>query len=131
MECVARHLDMHEVIKSPPGTSRKNFYVSPWQLDFAEDAKFGPGGRFPSNCQFLAHFPSVIQFGFQSEREALEVKFTKVPPTSKQIPAFSIGYVDGQNKALMIQSALALLQFAAAWTRSRFMSGWCEGWFEG
>ena len=51
-----------------PNTTRKGFYLSPWQLSLDEDAKFG---KWPSNYQINMHFPSVVNQGFQTEREPI------------------------------------------------------------
>jgi hypothetical protein len=113
MECVARELEEIAVpLKNIPGASRKNMFLCPWMLDFSETGKFDGLGRYPSTLQFRAHFPSIVNSNYQSEKEALEVKFTKVNSQTSTVEPFSIGYVDGQNKGLIVQSIFALLELA-------------------
>lgn len=116
MDCVARELcrENIETLANIPAASRKNMYITPWMLDFSETSKYDGMGRYPSTLQFRAHFPSVVHSGYQSEKEALEVKFTKNRggDHGKGVLPFSIGYVDGQNKGLIVQSIFALLDEA-------------------
>ena len=113
MECVARELEEISVpLKNIPGASRKNMFLCPWMLDCSETGKFDGLGRYPSTLQFRAHFPSIVNSNYQSEKEALEVKFTKVNSQTSTVEPFSIGYVDGQNKGLIVQSIFALLELA-------------------
>ena len=110
MECVAKELELSvDALKSVPVASRKNFQVCPWMLDFSETSKFDGMGRFPSTLQFRAHFPSIVNQNYQGERESLEVKFTKCDPKVQGVVPFTIGYVDGQNKGLIVQSIFGLL----------------------
>ena len=112
MDCVATHLEENvQPLKNIPGASRKNVYVCPWMLDFSETSKYHGLGRFPSTIQFRAHFPSVVNSGYQSEKEALEIKFMKASSqeTTSTVEPFTVGYVDGQNKGLIVQSIFGLL----------------------
>ena len=113
MDCVAAELtDMVEPLKNIPAATRKNMYVTPWMLDFSETSKFAGVGRYPSILQFRHHFPSIVMSTYQSEKEALEVKFTQAAAGVSAVQPFSIGFVDGQNKALIVQSIFALLHEA-------------------
>lgn len=104
--CVAKHVEMQEVVRTIPGTSKKGFFLAPWHFDFSESAKFGQIGRWPSNCQYKAHVVSFLDRGLESHRESIETKF--VTTDALMISPFSVGFVDGQNKALIMQSILAL-----------------------
>ena len=113
MDCVASFLEENvQPLKNIPGASRKNVYVCPWMLDFSETSKYHGLGRFPSTLQFRSHFPSVVNSGYQSEKEALEIKFTKASSQVTTVEPFTVGYVDGQNKGLIVQSIFGLLDFA-------------------
>ena len=98
-------------LKSMPNTSRKGFYLSPWQLSLAETAKFG---KWPSNYQVRTRMPSFLNKGFESEREPLDVRF-KMDNPGKDIVPFSVGYVDGHCRGLMCQLIMALLIYCEAW----------------
>lgn len=92
-----------------PNTTRKGFYLSPWQLSLDEDAKFG---KWPSNYQINMHFPSVVNQGFQTEREPIDVRFCSASTESaREIATFSVGYVDGHARGLMCQLVFGLLAF--------------------
>lgn len=108
---VAKFVDMQPLQQSIPSASKKNFHLPPWAFDFSESAKYGSTGRFPSNHQFRAHFPSFLQNGLECHREALDVKFVlnKDDPAQYKVHPFTVGFVDGQNKALIIQSIFGLL----------------------
>ena len=111
MDCVANHLEENvQPLKNIPGASRKNVYVCPWMLDFSETSKYNGLGRFPSTIQFRAHFPSIVNSGYQSEKEALEIKFVKASSQVTTVEPFTVGYVDGQNKGLIVQSVFGLLE---------------------
>ena len=98
------------VLQSVPVTARKGVYIHPWQLSMSEDAKYGQGGKWPSNVAIRSHFPSVVQRGYETEREPLEVKFgDDLFGSGQDIPLFSIQYIDGHAKAVMILSVFALL----------------------
>ena len=116
MGCVGNHLPLTAaVVDSVPMKSLKNFLMEPWQLSFSENAKYGATGRFPANHQFLAHLPSFLDRGFESHREAIDVKFTVEvsDKTVYKIHPYSVGYVDGQNKALILHSILASISVLA------------------
>ena len=114
LPCIAKHIEMQDVTRSIPHGSKKGFYLAPWHFDFSESAKYGQLGRFPSNCQYKLHLPSFLEHGLESHRESIEVKFhmpvlsSNVDANDFKIGPFSVGFVDGQNKALIIQSVLAL-----------------------
>lgn len=92
-----------------PNTTRKGFYLGPWQLSLDEDAKFG---KWPSNYQIVMHFPSVLNDGFQTEREPMDVRFcTGSSEAAREIATFSVCYVDGHARGLMCQLVFALLAF--------------------
>ena len=79
------------VLQSVPVTARKGVYIHPWQLSMGEDAKYGQGGKWPSNVAIRCHFPSVVQRGYETERELLEIKFGEdLFGSGKDIPVFSI-----------------------------------------
>lgn len=111
MSCVNKHVDaLQSTIQSVPATTKKNFLLDPWAFNFSEHSKYGECGRFPSNHQFLAHYGSFLQHGFESHREAFEVKFGLGHGSDPfKIEPFSVGFVDGQCKALIIQTILALI----------------------
>ncbi|CAJ1380672.1 unnamed protein product [Effrenium voratum] len=66
------------VLTMVPTTTRKNVYIHPWHLDMSDAAKYGLNGKWPSNVAIRTHLPSVIQAGYQSEKESLEIKFPAV-----------------------------------------------------
>lgn len=112
MPSVYKHVQNQQTMVNIPMATVRGFYVDLASLSFAETAKYGETGRWPSTHQFKLHLPSFLDRGFESHREALEVKF-EVPVEPDQtmytIQPFSIGYVDGQNKAIIMLSTLALL----------------------
>lgn len=112
MPSVSKHVQSQQAMRTIPMATVRGFYVHLASLSFAETAKYGETGRWPSTHQFKLHLPSFLDRGFESHREALEVKF-EVPVEPDQtmytIQPFSIGYVDGQNKAIIMLSTLALL----------------------
>lgn len=98
---------MQPVLQSVPVAS-KEFYLSPWHFDFSEKAKYGEKGRFPTNLQYKVRFHSFLRSGYESSREAVDVRF---PGSSNStIEPFTVQFVDGQNKLLIILSILALLE---------------------
>ena len=94
-----------QVMKIVPNGSRKGFYLHPWQLSFSEDAKFG---KFPPNISLKTHLPSFLNRGFETEREPLDVRFGSLAESS-EIGLFSVQYVDGHTKGLLVQLIFALL----------------------
>lgn len=91
------------VLKSAPPTTRKGFYLTPWMLDFSEDAKVG---KFPSNVAARLHLPSILQRGFETEREPLEVRFQS---GVTELGLFSVKYIDGHTKGMLVQAVFGLL----------------------
>ncbi len=76
----------------------------------SEDAKYGVSGKWPSNVQIRAHFSSVVQRGFEAEKEALEIKFPMdLHGSGNSLPMFSVQYIDGHCKAIMVLAVFALL----------------------
>ena len=120
LPAVSKLIEMQEIIRTIPGCSKKNFYLAPWHFDFSEQSKFGAVGRFPSNHQYKAHVQSFLNNGLEAHRECIEVKFANAAATDGsgegiRVSPFSVGFVDGQNKVLIIQSILALIhEFVAA-----------------
>ncbi len=106
--CITKLLEsrVQPVLQSVPVAS-KEFYLSPWQFDFSEKAKYGEKGRFPTNLQYKVHFYSFLRSGYESSREAVDVRF---PESSNTIEPFTVQFVDGQNKLLIMLSILALLE---------------------
>ena len=100
----------HTVLKDVPVATRKNIYIHPWHLDMGESAKFGVNGKWPSNVAIRTHFPSVVDRGYESEKEALELKFG---PEShgKPLDMFVAGYIDGHAKGVMVHAVFALLDY--------------------
>lgn len=92
-------------------TSMKGMFVDLASLSFAETAKFGQLGRWPSTHQFQAHWPSFLDRGFEWHREAAEIKFDMNTVSGDKgvykIKPFSICYVDGFNKAIIMLAAVA------------------------
>ncbi|CAK8999282.1 Uncharacterized protein SCF082_LOCUS6127 [Durusdinium trenchii] len=99
-------------LSSCPNTTKKNVYLHPWHLDMSNAAKYGINGKWPSNVAIRTHLPSIIKNTYQSEREALEIKF---PPEhhGKTIPLFSVQFVDGHAKSVMVHAIFALLDYCA------------------
>lgn len=122
MACVHKHVSGERVLASVPMATVKNFFLRPWSLSFAEDAKYGEVGRWPATHAYKSHFGSFLDRGFESHRECLEVKFdmTKVEPEKGiyDIADFSTGYVDGQNKAIIILSILGMLADLVTWPKN-------------
>ena len=63
--------------------------------------------------QTRAHLPSLVWKNYHSELEALDLKFTTAP--GSEIEQYSIRYVDGHNKGLMVQGILALVIHLETW----------------
>ena len=55
-----------------PVATRRNMYLHPYHFSMEESAKYG---RWPSNVQVKVHFHSIVMRGYESEKEAIEVKF--------------------------------------------------------
>jgi hypothetical protein len=110
---VSKLLENHvqPVLQSVPVAS-KEFYLSPWSFDFSEKSKYGELGRFPTNLQYKAHFGSFLRNGYEASREPIDVRF---PESGGSIEPFSVQFVDGQNKMLIIQSILALVEHCDSW----------------
>ena len=96
------------VLKSVPSTARQNVYLHPWHLSLSEGAK---AGRFPSMHQTKLHFPSIVWKNYQAAREALELKFDSCG--GENVEFFSVRYIDGHNKGIMVQAVLAMVIYAA------------------
>ena len=108
-----------QVLTNVPVTTRKNVYIHPWHLDMSEEAKFGPGGKWPSTVAIRSHFPSIVQRGYESEREAIEIKFGQsLHSSGKELPLFSVQFIDGHAKGVMILSIFALLDHMVSWFNS-------------
>ena len=64
-----------------------------------------------ANVGIRKHFASVVHRGYESDKEALEIKF---PPnlhgSGLEIPMFSTGFIDGHTKATMVLAVFALLE---------------------
>ena len=121
MPCVKKVVEnhyVHPVLQSVPMTS-KEFYLSPWNFDFSEKGKYGDNGRFPTNLQYRAHFFSFLKHGYEASREAVDVRFAENADT---IAPFSVQFVDGQNKMLIILSILALVEYCDPWIKDMFVS---------
>ena len=102
---VAKYLPQNgPVLKAVPTSDRQNVYLHPWQLSLAESAK---AGRYPSMHQTRLHLPSIVWKGYQASREALEIKFDVA--AGEQIGYFSVKYIDGHNKGLIVQAILAMV----------------------
>lgn len=109
-KCIAMHVTNQTVLKNIPATS-KVFHLSLWSFDFSEKAKYGENGRFPTNMQYKSHVHSFLQNGYESAREAVDVRFGEVCKNEDDgITPFSVQFVDGQNKVLIMMSLIALLQ---------------------
>lgn len=100
-----------QVLTAVPVVTRKGIYLNPWQLDMSEEAKFGAQGKWPSNVGIRTHFASIVQRGYESSREALEIKFPMdLHGTGKEAPLFSVQFIDGHTKAIMVLAVFALLE---------------------
>ena len=99
------------VLQSVPLAS-KEFYLSPWSFDFSEKSKYGQNGRFPTNLQYKAHLQSFLRSGYEAARESIDVRFEG---KDDSIKPFSVKFVDGQNKLLIMQSILALVDHCELW----------------
>ena len=93
-----------------PVATRKNLYLHPYHFSMDEGAKYGQQGRWPSNVQVKIHFPSVVFRGYESEKEAIEIKYPRALH-GKDIPIFSTEFIDGHTKSVMCQAVFALLDF--------------------
>ena len=72
--------------------------------------KYGTNGKWPSTVAIRAHFPLIVGRGYESEREALEIKF-EPGLEGKEIQLFQTGYIDGHAKGVMVQGVFALLDY--------------------
>ena len=108
MPCVKKHINPEVTVQSIPSQSLKNFFLDPWAFDFSESSKYGAVGRFPSNHQYCLQF---LDNGLESHREAIDVKFNASEQDRGifKVHPWSVGFVDGQTKALLVQSILGLL----------------------
>ena len=62
---------------------------------------------FPPMCTLTNVFQSVLLRGYEAYREPLVIKFA--PTLDRTIPPFSIRFVDGFTKSLVLQSIIAIL----------------------
>ena len=104
------HGSAPQVLSTVPVSTRKGIYVNPWMLDMSEEAKYGQGGKWPSNVGIRTHFPSVVHRGYETEREPLEIKFPeRLYGSGKDLEMFAIQFVDGHTKAVIVLAIFALL----------------------
>ncbi|CAK9110935.1 unnamed protein product [Durusdinium trenchii] len=73
-------------------------------------AKYGVNGKWPSTVAVRTHFPSLVHRNYESEKEALELKF-KPESHGQKLELFSAGYIDGHCKGVMVQGVFALLDY--------------------
>lgn len=106
---VAKHIPagLGPVLRSVPTTQRLNCYLHPWHLDLSEGAKYGATGKYPSMVQVRTHLPSIVWKTYQSEREALDIKFDM--PPGDDIEYFTVKFIDGHCKSVICQAVLALV----------------------
>ena len=111
MPAVAKHIPRETPVQNIPMRTMKGFYLDLFRFSFAESAKYGEMGRWPATHLFRQHFLSFLEHGFEGHREPLDVKFdvAAMQRGSHNISAFSVGYIDGQNKAIIMLSIMALL----------------------
>ena len=115
-DCLASKGAAPPVLSCVPMVTRKNTYLHPYHLSMSESAKYGAVGKFPSNVQIRAHFSSVVQRTYESEREALEIKFpAELLGSGKTLPLFAVEYIDGHAKAVMIHAVFAMLEKLVSW----------------
>lgn len=98
------------ILSRVPASTRKNVYLHPWHLSMSQGAKYGTNGKWPSTVAIRAHFPLIVGRGYESEREALEIKF-EPGLEGKEIQLFQTGYIDGHAKGVMVQGVFALLDY--------------------
>ena len=113
MKWVSKLVENHvqPILQSVPVAS-KEFYLSPWNFDFSERSKYGENGRWPTNLQYKSHFHSFLKSGYEASREPIDVRFRE---QADAIEPFSVQFVDGQKKMLIIQSILALMEVCVLW----------------
>ena len=111
MTCVNKNCRHETAVTSIPSKTLNGFYLEPWSFDFSESSKYGAIGRFPSNHQYCLHFPSFLAHGLETHREAIDVKFNASldDKARLKIHLWSVGFVDGQTKILIVQSILAMI----------------------
>lgn len=115
---VAKHVVTEMSMVHIPMTSVKGAMVDLFALSFAENAKYGEMGRWPALHLFKAHFPFFLEHGYEGEREPLDIRFdlgNATGDTSNLIQLFSIKYIDGQNKAMIMLAIMALVHDLATW----------------
>ena len=111
MPAVVKQGNHENLMHTVPTNTVKGMYVRLDRLSFAESAKYGEVGRWPSTHLFRQHFPSFLDNGYEGHREPLDVKFDLGGEHAHgEILPFSIGYIDGQNKAIIMLSVMALLK---------------------
>ena len=110
---VAKHVKTVSPMTHVPMTSVKGMTLSLKRLSFAENAKYGEleGGLQHTSSRLIS--PSFLEAGYEDHREPLEVKFemSTVEPEKGlyEIKPFSVGYIDGQNKAIIMLSVIAMI----------------------
>ena len=114
LPCVHKHMELQNVLKTVPATS-KQFFLGVWHFDFSPKSKYGEQGRFPTNIAYKNHFHSFITTGYESGRETVDVRFQHGATTCDDISPFSVQFVDGQNKLLIMQSVIALMENLDPW----------------
>ena len=93
-----------------PVTTRKNLYLHPFHFSMDESAKYGMQGRWPSNVQVRLHFSSIVMRGYESEKEAIEIKYHR-SLMGKDLQIFTTEFIDGHTKSVMCQAVFALLSY--------------------
>ena len=113
LKSVAKHVVAQSGMSHVLLATVKGIYLGLDMFSFAENAKYGEMGRWPSTHQFRAHYPSFLETGYESHRESIDIRFemSTVEPDKGLyiIKPFSVGYIDGQNKAIIMLSVLALI----------------------
>lgn len=126
-QCLASKPAPSAVMTIIPVSSRSNTYLHPYHLSMDESAKYGVVGKFPSNVAIKAHFPSVVERGYEADKEAIEIKFpAELAGSGKQLQLFSVEYIDGHAKAVMIHAVFALLEHLV----SRLTVAYCKFRFQ-
>lgn len=119
MRSVAKHVEHQPAVSTIPMTSMKGIFLSITHLSFDETAKYGQLGRWPSTHQFQARWPSFLDRGLEWHRESLEIKFSGAPTDGEKalfhISPFSVGYVDGFNKAIIMLAIMTLITDVVSW----------------
>lgn len=74
---------------------------------------FFPAADWPQNAQCAAHFNEFLD-GYRLSQESVRIKFLN-PRSDRRFELFSVGYIDGFTKILIMTSILCFIHELDTW----------------